>query len=273
MIQAENISFYYNKRNKLFRDLRFSQAAGSITGLLGKNGAGKSTLLYLISGLLQPKEGSITVNGYVPFKRDPDFLTDFFFVTDELFLPPLSIDAYTKVYGPLYKNFDFKKMEDLLPEFNLNKKDKLNKLSHGQQKKFIISFALATNCKMLLFDEPTNGLDIPSKSIFRKILVGSVEEDQMVIISTHQVKDVETIIDKIVILEDGQILFEKDMIQITEKIQFKRVPRLTSLSNVLYHEKCPEGFNVMLPTANNEETEVDIELLFNAITNKTALNF
>lgn len=273
MIQLKNLSFHYNKRQELFKDLMFDQTAGSITGLLGKNGAGKSTLLYLIAGLLEPKKGEVTVNGYVPFKRDPNFLTNFFLVTDEMFLPPLSIEAYTRVYGPMYKNFDFEKMEEILSEFKLDKKDRLHKLSHGQQKKFLIAFALATRCKMLLFDEPTNGLDIPSKSVFRRILVGSVEEDQMVVISTHQVKDVETIIDRIVILEDGKILFEKDMVEITENIQFKRVPGLASLSNVLYHEKCPEGFNVMLPIANNEETEVDIELLFNAITNKTELNF
>lgn len=273
MIQSKNISFYYNKRKKLFSDLKFDQSAGSIIGLLGKNGAGKSTLLYLISGLLRPKKGSITVNGYVPFKRDPNFLTDIFLVTDELFIPPLSMSAYINVYAPLYKNFNFGKMDNIMLEFKLSKKNRLNKLSHGQQKKFIIAFALATNCKILLFDEPTNGLDIPSKSIFRKILVGSVEENQMAIISTHQVKDVETIIDRIVILDEGQILFEKNMAQITEKIQFKKMPVLSLASNLLYHEKCPEGFNVMLPAVSHEETDVDIELLFNAITNKTVLNF
>ena len=116
-------------------------------------------------------------------------------------------------------------------------------------------------------------MDIPSKSIIRKILVSSVEDDQLVIISTHQVKDIEKIIDKIVILEDGHILFEKDMEEITENIQFKRVVGLASVPDVLYHEKCSEGYNVILPTANHEETDVDIELLFNAIINKTALNF
>lgn len=273
MIQLENIYFQYSRRKEVFNDLIFHQSAGRIVGLLGKNGAGKSTLLYLIAGLLNPKKGVVNVDGFIPFKRNPNFLTDIFLVTDELFLPPLSIKTYMNVYASLYKNFDFEKMENIMLEFKLDKKDKLNTLSHGQQKKFIIAFALATNCKLLLFDEPTNGLDIPSKSIFRKILVSSVEDDQLVVISTHQVKDIETIIDRIVILDDGHILFEKDMSQITEKIQFKRVAGLASVPNVLYYEKCPEGFNVMLPTANHEETEVDIELLFNAIINKTVLNF
>src|SRR5690606_24319251 len=219
---------------------------GSIVGLFGENGAGKSSLLYLISGLIEPKTGTITVDGHVPFERTPDFLNDIFLVTDKPFLPWLSINAYLKVYAPLYKNFDLEKMNHILSEFKLNTQDKLDSLSSGQQKKFIIAFALATNCKLLLFDEPTNGLDIQSKSMFRKILVSSIEENQLVLISTHQVKDIETIIDKIVILDNGQILFEKDMMEITEKIQFKTVPLLSSVSNVLYHEKSPEGFKVIL---------------------------
>ncbi|MFI1744424.1 ABC transporter ATP-binding protein [Thalassobellus sediminis] len=273
MIQSKNISFYYNKKKDLFKDLAFEQKEGNIVGLLGKNGAGKSTLLNLIAGLIAPKKGSLEVNGYVPFKRNPNFLSDIFLVTDELFLPPISINSYLKAYASLYENFDFEKMAGILLEFELNEKDKLNKLSHGQQKKFIIAFALATNCKILLLDEPTNGLDIPSKSVFRKILVSSIEDNQLVIISTHQVKDIETIIDKIVILEEGQIIFEKGITEITEKVQFKKVANITSMPNILYHEKCPEGFNAMLPVENDEETDIDMELLFNAITNKTEIIF
>ncbi|WP_308991402.1 ABC transporter ATP-binding protein [Mariniflexile litorale] len=273
MIQSKNISYSYSKKKSLFKDLTFQQNEGSIVGLLGKNGAGKSTLLNLISGLLRPKKGDIEVNGYVPFKRNPNFLSDIYLVTDELFLPSLTINAYMQAFVPLYKNFDIEKMRAIMLEFELDEKDKLNKLSHGQQKKFIIAFALATNCKILLLDEPTNGLDIPSKRVFRKILVSSIEENQLVIISTHQVKDIETIIDRIVVLEQGHIVFEKDITQITEKIQFKKVSSILSFSNVLYHEKCPEGYNVMLPVENDEETGIDIELLFNAITNKTEIIF
>ncbi len=273
MIQSDNLSYYYNKNKALFKDLAFNQKEGSIVGLLGKNGAGKSTLLNLLAGLLIPKKGDLKVNGFLPFKRDPNFLIDIFLVTDELFLPALSIHAYTKVFAPLYKNFDLEKMDTLLLEFEINKADKLNKLSHGQQKKFMIAFALATNCKILLLDEPTNGLDIPSKSVFRKVLVSSIEEDQLVIISTHQVKDVETVIDKIIILDDGKIIFENSILDITEKLQFKKVSTINSGTDYLYHEKCPEGFNVMLPITNNEETEIDMELLFNAITNNTQIIF
>lgn len=273
MILAKNLSYSYDTKNSLFIDFNFNQNEGNIVGLLGKNGAGKTTLLKLISGLLGLKKGAIKVNGYVPNKRDPEFLSDIFLVSDALYLPSISIKSYLKVYAPLYKSFDIDKMREILVEFQLQEHQNLNKLSHGQQKKFIIAFALSTNCKLLLLDEPTNGLDIPSKSIFRKVLINSVEENQLVIISTHQVKDIETIIDKIVVIEEGQIVFENDIFEITKKLQFKKVSQLPTGERVLFSEKCLGGYNIIIPVANDDETTIDMELLFNAIVEKANLNF
>jgi ABC-2 type transport system ATP-binding protein len=273
MIKSKDLTFHYSKNNKLFSDLAFNQNAGNITGLLGKNGAGKSTLFKLIAGLIKPSRGTLEVNGYIPFYRNPNFLSDIYLVTDEPFFPSLSIAGYTKIYAPFYKNFDSGKMNEILQDFELKGEDKLHRISYGQQKKFIIAFALATNCKLLLLDEPTNGLDIPSKRIFRKVLVSSIEENQLVLISTHQVKDIETIIDKILIIEDGEIVFEKDTALVSENLQFKKVSNLESVSNILYHEKCPEGYNVLYSDRTTTETDMDIELLFNAISNKTEILF
>lgn len=162
-------------------------------------------------------------------------------------------------------------MEHILEEFELEKDYKLNQISFGQKKKFLNAFALATNCKLLLLDEPTNGLDIPSKSIFRKVLVNSIEDDQLVIISTHQVKDIESVIDKIIIIDEGKIVFQNDSFTIPEKLQFKTFVSISDSHEVLYYEKCPGGYKVILPASVGEETDVDIELLFNAVINKTTL--
>ena len=272
MIAINNLSYGYSKQKPLFEDLNLSQNNGNIIGLLGKNGAGKTTLLKLISGLLEIQKGELTVNGFEPFKRTPDFLSNIFFVSDNPFLPSLTIKAYLKVYGALYKNFDFEKMHKIIDAFELKADKKLKNMSFGQQKKFIIAFALSTNCSVLLLDEPTNGLDIPSKKIFRKVLVDFIEDDQLVIISTHQVKDVETLIDKIVHIENGHIVFEKDVLRITEAFQFKTVNNISDLSGVLYSEKCPGGYKVIMPVEDNEETELDIELLFNAISNNAEIS-
>ncbi len=270
MISIQHLSYSYGKENCLFKGLNFNQGAGNIVGLLGKNGAGKSTLLKIMSGLLDVNKETVSVNGYVPFKRNPNFLSDVFLVTETPFYPSLSIKSYVKVYSKLYRNFDAEKMNQILEDFELQESQKLTKLSHGQQKKITIAFALATNCKLLLFDEPTNGLDIHSKSVFRKVLINSVEDDQLVIISTHQIKDIESVIDKIVILDKGDIVFEHEMIPIVEKLQFKRVVSLED-QTIIYAEKSVGGYNVIMPVENGEETLMDIELLFKAVLDKAEI--
>ncbi|TGV02377.1 ABC transporter ATP-binding protein [Flavivirga rizhaonensis] len=272
MITINNLSFGYKKQQYLVNDISCSLRAGNIVGLLGKNGVGKSTLLRLISGLLNVKEGVISVNGQIPFKRTPDFLSDVFLVSDDTFLPSIKISDYIKVYAPFYPSFDFDKMNQILQEFELPNNQRLDKISYGQQKKFVIAFALSTNCKLILLDEPTNGLDIPSKSVFKKVMIRSIESNQLVIISTHQVKDMDTLVDKIVVFEDGKIVFDKDLFQISEQLVFIKTQNLEENNEVLYFEKHLAGYNAILKNTTNEETTIDMELLFNAIINKTNFN-
>lgn len=272
MIRINDLTFQYKKQDALFTDLSFEQHNGNIVGLLGKNGAGKSTLLKLIVGLLKPQLGKININGYKPFDRLPDFLSDVYMVSEEFSFPSITIARYLKATAPLYPKFDSKKMNSILLEFELDAKKSLNGLSHGQRKKFLIAFALATNCSLLVLDEPTNGLDIPSKSLFRKILVSSVSDEQLVLISTHQIKDIETIIDKIVVLDEGKIVFNESIFEISQRLQFKTVATVSGLENPIYQEKCLGGYRIISESNQLEETEIDIELLFNAIINKVTLN-
>ncbi len=271
MITIQNLTFKYKKQDALFTDLSFEQQNGNIVGLLGKNGAGKSTLLQLISGLLKPQKGELSINGYKPFDRNPNFLADIYMVSEEFSFPSITIEVYIKATAPLYPKFDYGKMNNILKEFELDAKKNLNKLSHGQRKKFLIAFALATNCSLLILDEPTNGLDIPSKSLFRKILVSSVSDEQLVVISTHQVKDIETIIDKIVVLDEGKIVYNETVLDISQQWQFKTVASLSGIENLIYQEKCIGGHRIILSSNLEGETEIDIELLFNAIINKVTL--
>jgi ABC-2 type transport system ATP-binding protein len=271
MIRIQHLTFQYKKQAALFTDLSFQQGKGNIVGLLGKNGAGKSTLLKLISGLLKPQVGKLTINGFKPFDRLADFLADIYMVSEEFSFPSITIGLYIKATAPLYPKFDYEKMNSILLEFELDAKKSLNGLSHGQRKKFLIAFALSTNCSLLVLDEPTNGLDIPSKRLFRKILVSSVSEEQLVLISTHQVKDIETIIDTIVVLDEGKIVYNESVFEISQKLQFKTVATLSGLENPIYQEKCLGGHRIITESNQFEETEIDIELLFNAIINKVTL--
>ena len=264
MIHIQSLEFSHLKQNKLFKNLSFNLESGSITGLLGKNGAGKTSLLKLIAGILFSEKGNINILGHQPKKREPAFLEMVYYLPEEFYLPSTSVKNYIKANSCFYSNFDQELMNHQLKEFEIPVKNRLDKMSYGQKKKFLISFALSTKCKLLILDEPTNGLDIPSKTIFRKLLAGALDENQLVLISTHQIKDVENLIDRIMVLNNGEIILDQDIMNISDKFRFGTLPDLNS-SSILYHETSPGGYRVILPSDGNS-SQVDIELLFNAIT-------
>lgn len=264
MINVKNLSFYYRRQRPLFDSLSLEMHSGRIIGLLGRNGAGKTTLLQLMAGLLAPKGGEISVDGCRPFDRRPDFLADVYMVPEEFSFPNATIGAYTHAFSPFYPRFDREKLNRILQEFQLTADEQLNKLSHGQRKKFLIAFALASNCKLMILDEPTNGLDIPSKSQFRKILVSSVSDDQLVIISTHQVKDIDTIIDTVMVVDEGRLIFNQTTDEITCNYYFDRVDSLEEEA-FLYQEAGIGGYRVIRNADGVHESPIDLELLFNAI--------
>jgi ABC-2 type transport system ATP-binding protein len=266
MIQIKNLNFKYSRKRELFSNLNLDLQTNSIVGLLGKNGAGKTSLLKLVAGLRFPTSGVITVNGFKPANRNVAFLSELYFLSEEFDTPNCTILNYVKAKEQFYANFDSALLERLLSEFELDKNHKLNKLSYGQKKKFLISFALATKCQLLIFDEPTNGLDIPSKAIFRKILAGSLSENQLVIISTHQVKDVENLLDRLVVIDDAKIIFNAGMLEIADSYSFGTVSTISNDAYV-YYEPSPHGYKV-IQKQSNSETTIDIELLFNAIINR-----
>jgi ABC-2 type transport system ATP-binding protein len=265
MINVENLIYHYPKQPRLFDDLTLSVSSGNIVGLLGKNGAGKTSLLKLFTGLSFSLRGKVEVMGFDPAKRLPDFLNNVFFVPEEYYLPSISINDYCKGNCIFYPNFDKGLLKKLLVEFELSEVANIGRLSQGQRKKFFIAFALSTRCKLLVMDEPTNGLDIPSKVMFRKIVASVLTDDQLVIISTHQVKDVENLIDQIVIIDQGKIIFNENIAVISDKLSFIEAPSLAH-DNILYSEQSPGGFKFIIPK-DGIETNIDIEVLFNAITN------
>jgi ABC-2 type transport system ATP-binding protein len=264
MIQIKDLNFAYPRQQALFNKLSMNLEPGSITGLLGKNGAGKTTLLKLLTGQLHPRLGEVNVSDHNPRKREVSMLNNVFFVPEEFYFPAITINDYVDIYSPLYPNFDLNLIKSTLSEFDLHGEINLHSLSYGQKKKFLIAFALSTRCRLLILDEPTNGLDIPSKSVFRKILAGSLDENQLVIISTHQVKDIENLIDKIIILDNGKVIFQQTTADISQKVCFISNPS-DDLEGAIYSEVIPGGYRILMPNGHTE-TDVDIELLFNAVT-------
>ena len=266
MIQLTNINFGYSKKRFLFENLTLELSRGHIYGLLGKNGAGKTTLLKLISGLRFISNGSASVLNENPALRKPNMLQEISFLPEELYTPSLKVKEFVKAYAPFYPNFNHEQFYEYLNVFELPKEElKIDKMSFGEKKKVMIAFALACNTKILIMDEPTNALDIPSKAIFRKIMASVATEERIVIISTHQVRDLHSLIDAIIILDSGKIILNESADTITEKLSFEVLEYTENDTHILYEEDNVRGKVVVRENTHQKETKLDIELLFNAV--------
>ena len=270
MIAMKHLSFGYKKNKNLFTNLSLEIAQGGICGLLGKNGSGKTTLLKIMAGLIFPREGSCEIVAHIPKRRHPYFLSNIYFLPEDLFVPALTVDKYVKYYSPFYPKFSHSLFQTCLHEFALPRNQLLTQLSHGQKKKFLISFGLATDCRLCIFDEPTNGLDIPSKAQFRKLLASTISDEKLFIISTHQVHDVENLIDSIVVLEEGNIIFRQRLTEIIQQLSFVYQQAEPDSGICFYSEKTLAGYAAVLANRNNQDTQVNLEILFNAILSNPA---
>ena len=273
MITINNLSFSYNKRNgDLFHDFSLELNAGNVYGLLGKNGAGKSTLIYLMTGLLTPEEGEVLMNGDNVRSRLPRTLSDMFLVPEEFELPKMSIKKYVSINAPFYPRFSMEDMQRYLDIFEMggDLDVKLNALSMGQKKKVFMAFAFATNTRVLIMDEPTNGLDIPSKSQFRKLVTTCMNDERLMLISTHQVRDISEILDHVTIIDHSQVLLNTSMADVTSRLAFRP---LREGDQPIFVLQSPYGALGAVPAQPGEETKVDLEMLFNAtLQNTEAIN-
>ena len=265
MIAVKNVSFGYSSDKKLYSGLNLTLESGRIYGLLGKNGAGKSTLLKNMAGLLFCTEGSISVNNFEPHKRQPSFVQSIYFIPEQIHVPDLSIKRYVNLYAPFYPKFSEQQFYSFLKELEVAPTGKLSDLSFGQQKKFIIAFGLACNTSVILMDEPTNGLDIPAKSQFRKLMASVLTEDRLFLMSTHQVRDLDNLIDDVVIIDNGDILLKASIADISDKLVFKTVQNIGELDTILYAETSFHGTTIVKPNTKFEDSKVNLEHLFNAV--------
>ena len=262
MIKIQNLAFSYGK-NEVLRNISMELKPGRIYGLLGENGVGKTTLLTLLCGLKKTQTGSIQADGQNPWDRQPSLLQDQYYLPDEVAAVNDKAISWAKATGIFWPNFDLNKFESILREFEVCPTQKMNAMSAGQLKKTYIAFALACGTRFLYLDEPTNGLDIPSKAQFRSALMKYTAEDSTIVISTHQVRDLENIIDPIIILDRRDVLLNATIEQIADKLYFDYGTTLHPDS--LYSEQLPGGFIQVLPNTDKADSKVNIEALFNTV--------
>lgn len=262
MIQIQNLGFSYGSLSVL-KNITMTLEEGRIYGLLGENGVGKTTLLTLLCGLKKPEAGSISVDGHDPYRREPDFLSSLIYLPDEVAPLPEKAESFARNRGIFWPEYDHEKFLAIMKEFETDPLQSMKTMSSGQLKKTYISFALACSARNILMDEPTNGLDIPSKAQFRSAIMKHTAEDSTIVISTHQVRDLENIIDPIVILDRQDVLLNASIEEITDKLYFDYGNVLHPES--LYSEQLPGGFIQVYPNTAGEESKVNIEALFNTV--------
>lgn len=274
MLKIENCTFSYKRKGTPTIDnFSLSLNEGGVYGLLGSNGAGKSTLLQLIAGLLTPAEGCVTLDDVNTRLRRPSTMEKIFIVPEEIELPPLKLERFTTLNGAFYPNFSKEDMYRHLDTFGLERDIRLDRLSMGQKKKAILCFAMACNTKLLLMDEPTNGLDIPAKSAFRKYIAESMSDDRIFIISTHQVRDVSQILDHILIMDHSKVLLDSSVGRIQEKLKFIDTNKRELIEKAVFAVPGMGGSSIILPNEDGDDSELNLEILFDfAISNPEKAN-
>ncbi len=265
MIKAEHLTFGYGKNKQVFNDFNLEIEKGKIVGLLGKNGTGKSTLLYIICGLLKPSHGNVTIKGIDIRRRLPQTLSDIYLVPEKFDLPNLSMKQFVKLNSSFYPNFSNETLNTCLNDFDLGMDINLGELSMGQKKKAYMCFALATHTSLLLMDEPTNGLDIPSKSQFRKVIASGMTDEKTIIISTHQVRDIDRLLDHITIIDGTEVLLDKSVKEITDRLYFGEQSRNEPTDGALFIQPSVQGNSIIMENKFGEESPMNLEVLFNAI--------
>ena len=261
MITLHNVTFAYEDTDNIFKRLNLTLNEPGIYGLLGENGIGKTTLLKLMSGIYFAIVGTIKIDDKDVSKRDVDTMSKIYFMPDTISEVNLTFDNFVKCYSPFYENFSKSILDDCLKAFGIDSSRKISAMSLGEKKKAFMSFALAVQTEILLMDEPSNGMDITSKKIFRQLLMKYCGEEQYIIISTHLVSDVENIIDHLIILADNENVFNASSSEITNRYTFGTS---SSAEDALYAEKSAGGYKVIMPN-DGEESEIDIVMLYNAV--------
>lgn len=262
MIKINGLGFSYDS-NVVLKDITMSLEEGRIYGLLGENGVGKTTMLTLLAGLKKVQSGTLEIDGQVPFDRKPSFLANIYYLPDEVPAPRRKAIDFASDHGQYWTKFSIEKFSELMKVFDTDENQRMDQMSYGQLKKTFISFALACNTKYLFMDEPTNGLDIPSKGQFRKAVSKYTSDDSTLLISTHQARDLEAIIDPIIILDHKDVLLNASLDEIAQKLYFDYSSEANA--DALYQEMVPGGNIQVLRNDMGIESKVNIEALFNAV--------
>ncbi len=267
MINIKNLSYNYHKGYKALDNIN-AQLGPGVHLLLGENGAGKTTLLHVIAGLLFAKEGTCEIDDNDISKRQPSDLCKVFFMPEDITFPAKCINDFAKIHSQFYPTFSEELFRQNLEIFHLTGNESFGSLSLGNRKKANLAYVMALGTDILLLDEPTNGLDINAKKELLKIMVGSLREDQTVIVSTHTVWDLKNLFESVMMLRRGNLLLSMSTEEIGNKLSF--VASTSPNPNALYMEQDMNGFRSIERNTNGDETEINFALIYSALMSNAA---
>lgn len=218
MIQVKNLHKKFGK-TKALDGIDLTVSKGSIYGLVGTNGAGKTTVIRHMAGILRQDEGEILFDGEPAFEN-PAVKQKIGLVPDELFFPKgYSIKDMTKIYKGTYDSFSTERLHELTQLFRLDEKAPLRSFSKGMKKQAAIALTLACSPEYLLLDEPIDGLDpIVRKLVWKQIVDDVADREMSVLVSSHNLRDLESICDYVGIIDGGRTVIERDLESVREGI-------------------------------------------------------
>ncbi|MDE6208676.1 MAG: ABC transporter ATP-binding protein [Lachnospiraceae bacterium] len=238
VLEVKNLTKKYD--NFYLDNVSFSIEKGKIVGFIGTNGSGKSTTLKAILGLIHSQSDKIEYFGKTFSKNSRDIKNKLGVVLDDgYYYEILTIEQMKSVIAPAYDNWEDSVFNELLSRFSLNKRQKISTLSKGMKMKFSIAIALAHHAELIIMDEPTSGLDPLVRSDLMELLKEIVEKEGCsILFSTHIISDLEKIADKIIFIEQGKIVFEKEKQKLLEEYEKILKSEQVNIENImLYHVK------------------------------------
>jgi len=271
MITVTQLQFEYG-RTRIYDDFSLALTQPGVYGLFGRNGSGKSTLLKILSGLLFPHGGTVEVLGHTPARRLPAFLEQVYVVPEEFHLPNISVDVLQKTHAPFYPRFSSADFQSYVEIFEIPRDKGFANMSLGQKKKAVIAFALATHTPLLLMDEPTNGLDIPGRAQFKSIMARAEHANRVVIISTHQAHDLESLMRHVLFVDAGKIALSSSMETLQRALHMGVSDDPSAAAGSIYQEAIGHQWAYVSPHPGGEPGTINLELLYKALSlNKQAV--
>ena len=196
-------------------DVTVSLEQGQIVGLLGPNGSGKTTLIKILNGLLQPTSGSVTINGIAPGVETKKMVA---YLPDRNALPDyMTASQLMDIYEDFFEDFDRLKAEAMVDDLGINRKQTMKKMSKGTKEKLQLCLVMARKAEVYLLDEPIGGVDPATRDYILRTIISNYNENAVVLISTHLISDVESVLDDVVFIRDGRVVLHKAADEIREE--------------------------------------------------------